>query len=310
MWPPPPRPRPRQGVPTLTRILILGLILALIAGGLSLLVIMTNGQYTGSLKTTRGFSTNATARSEIQSEATRVSALVQTAVPLATAQARIVASATAQEEPSATALAQAAQEQITASAQENMLTQDIAATPVVNDPLTDNSMNYGWDVGYSDNNATGCHFGDQGYEAQEALLHYVQPCFASATNFHDFVYQVTMTISAGSEGGIIFRANKDQGQYYLFRIDTNGDYALEVYNGNKYALLVSGNSSEIYAGIGVSNDLTVIAQKNQLTLFANNNYIASVSDKTLSSGQIGVAALNADLPATVDFSNAQVWTLS
>ena len=71
----------------------------------------------------------------------------------------------------------------------------------------------------------------------------------------------------------------------------------------------SGFSVAIATGTGQSNTLAVIANKSTLSLFANSTYIASMTDSALSSGQIGVVALDFTLPTDVEFSNAQIWTL-
>lgn len=71
----------------------------------------------------------------------------------------------------------------------------------------------------------------------------------------------------------------------------------------------SGFSIAIATGTGQSNTLAVIANKSTLALFANSTYIASVTDATLTAGQIGIVALDFTLPTDVEFSNAQVWTL-
>lgn len=310
-WPPPPRPRPPQGPSKAVRVLTITLATLLVASGLGFVIYTATNQYGQALGFQRDLNVNATVQSEIKSQATAASAMQATAQPLATLQAQIIASATAQDQPTATA--QAADDQATATATTlgAMLTQDTSGTPTLLDPLSDNTLKNQWDVGYADNNATGCNFVSGSYKVQEALRGNLRPCFADATNFSNFVYQVSMTISSGGEGGIIFRGNKANGQYYLFRIDVSGAYALDLYNGaSKYTLLKSGVNPAILSGAGQSNELTVIADKGTLDLFVNQSYVDSVSDTTLSAGQIGVAVINTSLPATVTFSNAEVWKLS
>lgn len=309
-WPPPPRPRPRQGPPRAVKILVGVLAGLLVAGGLGFVIYTTNDQYGQALVASRGLNANATVRSELQRQATVVSSLAQTAQPLATAQARIVASATAQALPTVTAQAQSDQATVTATTMEAQLTQDTSGTPDLDDPLTDNSLGNQWDTIYADNNASGCNFINSEYEVQEVRQDFLQTCFADATNFSQFVYQVTLTINSGSEGGLIFRANQSRSQYYLFRIDVNGTYALDLYNGSSYTLLTSGTSDAIETGTGESNDLVVIADQSAISLFVNENYIDGVTSHTLTSGEIGVAAVDTNLPAAVDFSNAEVWKLS
>jgi hypothetical protein len=310
LWPPPPRPRASQGSSKTVKIVSIALILLLIVGGLSFVIYATVNQYGFALRSSRVLNTNATVQSEEKNLATLVSSLAQTAQPLATAQAQLIASATPQENPSATA----ASDQATATATviNTMLTHDTSGKPTLDDPLSDNTLHHQWDQGYTDNNATGCNFINSSYEVKEVRQGFLQPCFANATNFSNFVYQVTMTIKAGNQGGLIFRANKAKGQYYLFRMDIKGNYMLEVYNVSKppYTRLLRGNNAAIATGTGVSNTLTVIANRSNLYLFVNKTYIDRVSDKTLSEGQIGVVAINTSLPVTADFTNAQVWKLA
>jgi hypothetical protein len=309
-WPPPPRLRPRQGPSKAISILTITLILLLVAGGLGFMIYAATNQYGSALGAARTLNVNSTVLSEIKSQATVDSSLAQTAQPLATAQAQIIASATAQDLPTVTAQAEGDQATATATALGDMLTQDTAGSPDLLDPLSDNSLNYQWDTGYADNNATGCNFVNSDYEVQESRQGFLQPCFADATSFSRFVYQVTMTINAGNEGGIIFRGNKANGKYYVFRIDINGFYALDLYSGNTYTLLTSGVSTAISTGTGLSNDLTVVADTNNLYLFVNETYVDGVSNNTLSVGQIGMAAIDTGLPVTVDFTNAEVWKLT
>lgn len=307
IWPPPPRPLPRQQPAKMIRILTLIVAVLLVVSGLSAIIASATNQYGLAVGLQRRLNTNATVRSQVASQATQVSALDATAQTLATTQAGIYASATAQDQSTAIV-----QEQATATATifGGQLTQATSGTPVLNDPLSDNSLNNLWDEVSTVNQDTSCHFNGSAYEAQEGRQGFILPCFANATNFTNFVYQVSMTIVSGDQGGIIFCADKNKKQYYLFRIDTNGGYALELYANNQYALLTQGTNSTIATGAGSSNTLTVLVNKGTLALFVNSVYVGSASDTTLSSGQIGVVAIDRDLPTTVDFSNAEVWNVS
>lgn len=304
-WPPPPRNVRRQTLPAGMVILITLLALILIVSGLGFIIYTTTVQYSSNLHT------QATA--EAQSTATTLEqtrqVLQATANTLSTAQANIDATATAQEVETATTIAGVDQVTATASALQDMLTQDTSGTPALNDTLSDNSSHNGWDKGINSAGNTGCEFKAGAYHASEAQLGYLQPCMAETTNFSNFVYQVQMTIDAGSEGGIVFRANAPQGQYYLFRIGIDGSYTLEAYNNNKVKTLSSGISLAIVTGVSQSNNIAVIANKSSIYLYANQQFIASVADSTFQSGQIGVVALDYSTPTEVEFSNAQVWRL-
>lgn len=309
-WPPPPRPRPSQGAPKAVKILAIVLAVMLIAGGLGFLIYATTSQYDQALKGQKSFFATATVHGRMSSQATATSEQRATAAPLQTADAQIYATATAQAQPTATAQAQGVQSTATAQAMVDELTKDTGGTTALNDPLSDNSQDHQWDEGRIDNNNTGCNFVDGSYQVQEALQGFLRPCFAEATNYSNFVYQVSMTLSSNCEGGLILRGDPASGKYYLFLLATNGSYTFALYNGgSSYTLLASGNSSAILTGLDQPNSLAIIARQGVFELFVNQTYIASAIDGRLSAGKIGVAAYNASLPATVTFSDAEVWTL-
>lgn len=306
VWPPPPRPRARQSSPGIVGIVLIVIALLLIVSGLGFIVFTTSAQYSKTLHT----QATAQARLTARANATRL-ALTQQATnqALATQQANIYASATALVGSTATAEGSSADATATAGAAENLLTQDTNGTPVFNDALSDNSGNNGWDTNINTQGNTGCQFNNGAYHALEAMRGYLQPCFAESSKFSNFAYEVSLIIDQGDQGGIIFRSNTTKSQYYLFRVGTDGSYTLERYTSNQVITLSSGFSVAIATGTGQSNTLAVIANKSTLSLFANSTYIASVTDSTLSSGQIGVVALDFTLPTDVEFSNAQIWTL-
>lgn len=308
VWPPPPRPRGRSSSPGTVSIVLITLALLLIVSGLGFIIFSTSAQYNTSLHTQATAEARLTARANA-ANATRL-ALTQQATnqALATQQASIYATATALAGSTATAQGSSADATATAGAAENLLNQDTSGTPVFNDALSDTSGNNGWDTNINTQGNTGCQFNNGAYHALEAMPGYLQPCIAESSNFSNFAYEVSLIIDQGDQGGIIFRANTAKSQYYLFRIGTDGSYTLERYANNQVVTLSSGFSVAIATGTGQSNALAVIADKSTLSLFANSTYIASVTDDTYTSGQIGVVALDFSLPTDVEFSNAQVWT--
>jgi hypothetical protein len=56
--------------------------------------------------------------------------------------------------------------------------------------------------------------------------------------------------------------------------------------------------------------LAVVAYKGTFYLFDNQQLLTSVSDNTLISGKIGVAAIDYTAPTEAEFSNAQVWNVA
>ena len=296
--------------------LLLGaMALLLIGGSLGLIVYYASAQYSKTLSANAAAEAQLTAQARARAQSTeQANALSATATGqvLATAQAGIEASATAQVEATASAIAATDLATATVTALESMYTQATSGTPALDDPLSDNTGNHKWDEGKGQTVNTGCAFTGGAYQASESQLGYFQPCFAEATHFSNFAYQVQMTITNGNlaQGGVLFRANSIAGQYYLFRIGIDGSYALELYNNSQFTMLSSGFSSQITIGLNQSNELDVLANKNTLYLYVNKGFVASVTDTTLSSGQIGVVAIDNGTPIVAQFTNARVWNVS
>ncbi len=287
-------------------IAVILLAVALISSGLGLAVYATTVQYRASLHS----AASAVARLTAQAQATTQAQLQGTANAYATANSNIYATATVQAGATATSVAQTGDLTATVTALGSVLSQATSGTPVLDDPLSDNTGNNKWDV-TSGSVASGCVFIKSSYQAIEARKGFFQACQAQATNFSNFAYQVQMTILRGGQGGIIFRANTVTGSFYLLRIDTSGFYALDLYHNNTLAsTMVSGYSTAIRGASQQVNTLAVIAYKGTFYLFDNASFITSASDDSLSSGKIGVAALDYLLPTTAQFSTAQVWNVT
>ncbi|HEY3994282.1 MAG TPA: hypothetical protein VGM01_15540 [Ktedonobacteraceae bacterium] len=302
-WPPPPRLRPSQGPPKWAKILAGSLATLLVFSGLGLLIYSTTDQYTQTLNAPRTHAT-ATVQAALHATATGIRQVQQTAVPLQTANAQVFATATTQAGPAATATAALAQGTQTSQEMAALLSRATEGTPTLDDPLSNNSQGNTWDVGYTDNNNSGCNFVNSSYQVLEAIQTMIRPCFADATKFGNFAYQVSLTFNSNCSGGIILRGDKNTGQYYLFLINANGSYSFEVYTSIQHFTLASGSSTA-----GQANTLAVVADQGVFDLFINQRYVAEAIDGELSSGQVGVAVENTSVPASVNFSNAKAWKI-
>lgn len=287
-------------------ILIVVMALILISSGLGFIVYAATAQYRGSLHSQATAFAQATGRTQATIQAQEQG----TASYFATANANIYASATAQNGATATLTAQSGSVTATATTFATLLAQISTGTPVLNDPLVDNSMGNQWDT-TSNTIASACIFNGTDYVIDENLPGYMRPCLAEATNYSNFAYQATIVIDNGNEAGLIFCASRAKASYYLFRFDVNGDYFLDLYSGGKGTTLLSGSNPTVIApGLSQSNTLAVIAFKGTIYLFANQAFLASVQDKTLTTGAIGLAALDTRTPMKAEFTNAEVWTFS
>ncbi len=306
-WPPiEPQFRRRETTPPGILILMGVIALILIISGLGFIIFATTTQYQ---KSERIQATNY-ARATIFAQGTVRGQAQATANVFATANASIYASATATNGVSVTQTATIDNVAATATAYNDTFTQDTSGSATLSDPLSDNSNNNNWDT-TNGAKASGCAFNNGTYHVIERQKGYLQPCLATSTSFSDFAYEVQMTVDTGTQGGIIFRANGSQSSFYLFRIGVDGSYFLDLYqNATTASTLSNGYSAAITPGLGQQNTIGVIAVQNTLDLYVNQQYVASVTDSTLSSGEIGVASYDSSVPTEIEFSNAQVWDLS
>lgn len=300
---PPPQPQPvlpnaparRRGPSPLIITLVIVLALVLIGGG-SLLayatVIQPNQIHT-------------------QATATAVSQLTSTAQTNATANAQTTGTAVAQANATATVIAQGTQQAAaTATALQNTYTSATSGAPILNDPLTQQDNN-NWEID-SKNGGGGCAFTGGAYHATMPQAGFFASCYAQSSNFSNFALQVQMNIVTGDRGGVIFRADSVNYKLYLFRIAQDGSYNLFLYvdnNGSHARSLLQGNSPLIHTGRNQNNTLTVIARDASIYFYVNQQYLASISDNTYSSGEIGVFGDDQSNPTDVAFTNLKVWTL-
>jgi eukaryotic-like serine/threonine-protein kinase len=213
----------------------------------------------------------------------------------------------------------------TAGAQKNATATQIASNVnpyppytgslVLHDPLTDNSHGRQWQL-FSDS-ATGnsCHFGGGAYHVIDTP-HFQGACFATATDYSNFTYQVEMTfVRAGQSfdaGGIAIRGSGNN--YYFFEIFESGRYAFNACIGNDCNhTLAEGLTQGIPSfrtGLNQSNTIAIVANGNSFDLYVNGQHVAGpVSDpNSISShGMIGVYGVANDATTEVVYRNVKVW---
>lgn len=229
-----------------------------------------------------------------------------TANALATSQAQANATATAQA--SATAVAS-----VTATALQAILSQATSGNPALTDQLSAPNNN-NWDqLPASNSTASGsCAYTGGAYHSDMPTKGFFQPCYAQATTFSNFAFQVQMTITRGDEGGILFRADPANSKFYLFRISQSGAYDLFLYvdnQGTHAKNLLSNSTSLIKLGLNQNNIITVVARGGAIYFYINGQYLDSVSSNMFTSGKIGVFGESNTNSTDVAFSNAMVWQL-
>ncbi len=267
-------------------LLLVGLTLLVIASGVSLFSI----NHANQAATAANPNTNATAIASNTTDTTAASI----AAPTATAQVNATATAS-----------------LIAA---NPDPYGAGGTLALYDPLRDNTMGYRWDEG---NMGTGgdCKFTRSGYDVLQSEPNSFNDCFANATNFSNFAYEVQMTIIRGDAGGILFRGGSAiVGAFYYFTVSLDGYYEVFFCPPNSNScndLVTSTRSPAIKPGLNQVNLLAVVANGSTFTIYVNHHPITSFNDSTFRQGQIGVVASPLGTnghPTEVVFSNAKVWT--
>lgn len=269
--PPPQQPAPRRRSSARLFALIGLVVLVILAGIIAAIAIP--------LHNTQVANDNATATAHTQST---------TVARTATSVALTNATATAQTVATATAIAS---------------TYPFSATAKLDDPLSDNSHGSKWQ---SNSN---CTFTNGAYHAKEPNANTYYTCAATNTNFSDFTYQVTMQIAKGDFAGVTFRGDDANSKYYSFIFAQDGSYILFLYtSGTHPKTLKSGTASQFNTGAGQSNDIGVVARGSSISMYVNKQEIATVTDSTYSSGQIGTVVYNTGNAVEAVYSNVKVWT--
>jgi len=274
----PPTP-PRKG----------GGLRTIILASLALLVIL------GAAATFFIVRTNQIANANATATATALTARTATARTTATAGA-VAAQATGTALVNATATAGAGTIQDGAYA---------TGTVALTDPLKDNKNGNQWQED------TNCSFNQDVYEVKESHQNTFVTCFAQGTNFSNFSYRALMTVVSGDCSGIAFRGNANSNKQYYFEVCQSGTYDLLLFDGStdKY-LIRPTSSSSIKSGVGKINIVAVTANNDTIQLYANGVLLNTAQDATLTSGSIGVVAINRTSASTdAIFAGAKVWTM-
>lgn len=204
-----------------------------------------------------------------------------------------------------------AQPQVQANAAiwQNTYTRVTSQKPFFSDPLSQNTN--GWDNAAAKTRS--CLFADGAYHASSLTPYALALCGSSKLpdNLSNIGYQVQMNILRGDEGGLIFRLSlpsSTQVRTYVFSVNRHGTYDLWVINGH-FKTLLYRSSKAIHTGLNKPNLLCVIAQRSQIALYINKQYVASVVDTSATTGTLGLFARG--LPSTTDvaFSKLAVWRL-
>ncbi|HLG77930.1 MAG TPA: hypothetical protein VKX46_16060, partial [Ktedonobacteraceae bacterium] len=222
----------------------------------------------------------------------------------------------------ATATAQA-RVNATATATDNLKRNPYTSTGVLvmNDSLNNDQSTY-WHSSTNQVTGAACQFGQGGYHVV-APTNIPSTCLATNIDEKNFTYEVQMTfLKIGTQysmGGIIFRGNQADNQYYRFGLYASGRYSLDIcsvsddactilVDGRSLAPIPSFNHGADY--INQVNTVAIVANENTFTIYVNNQqaFAPFTDSATPFSGTVGVFANGGkDATTEVVFSNARLW---
>lgn len=162
-------------------------------------------------------------------------------------------------------------------------------------------------VGDSETREYGCDLGEY------YMLHKVATTRYSFydVQYDDAVIQATGYVNKGSgkyEYGIVFRANTDGTEYYVFTVTNDGRYNVAYYKDQGYTDLIPYTGSDVVKNADGFNIFKVVMRGDQFDFYLNDQYLNSVTDSTIPSGVVGLFFYNAEPDTEVGFDELTVWT--
>lgn len=137
---------------------------------------------------------------------------------------------------------------------------------------------------------------------------------SAGLNFSNGVYEVEATPVSGpldNGYGLLFRANPESGNFYLFKVSADGYVWIGRYqDGTEATTIVSSHwfeSSAVQTGLNVTNHLRVVAEAGNMIFYVNEQEVGRVTDTTFNSGDVGVLVQTlGGGGVTVEFDNLSV----
>jgi len=117
-------------------------------------------------------------------------------------------------------------------------------------------------------------------------------------NFDDFALQVDAQQIAGDKDnayGVLFRY-VDGDNFYRFALSGDSYFSLFKQEQGEWIKVVDWRESVYINPIGEMNHLKVVCQGNQITLYANDRELTSVTDDSFEQGDVGMFAVAYDVP--------------
>jgi hypothetical protein len=162
------------------------------------------------------------------------------------------------------------------------------------DPVFEDDLESGANWSLYSNDQVEFTLGDGVLEMKALKADFTDWWTLAGPEVQDFYVEITGGLKACAgrdEFGLVVRSSKpgDAWVGYLFAITCDGRYQLRIWDGEAVTKLTPLTTSEfIHAGSNQENVLGLKAEGDALTLYANGNELATVTDGTYENGLVGV----------------------
>jgi len=133
---------------------------------------------------------------------------------------------------------------------------------------------------------------------------------SEAGQFGDFALGVDARLVSGTEQagyGLVFRRQKsDSDSFYSFMVSPGGYYLVQVRLNGLWTTLQAKTESAFIEQGNSKNHLEVICKGSQIALAVNGHSLATITDNSLTSGDVGIIVATPDPNADIRFDNISV----
>ncbi len=148
------------------------------------------------------------------------------------------------------------------------------------------------DGGWIDD-GTQCSFSEQGYRVRTYLAHTDAWCYTNGQKFADSAISVQTQLLKGDFCGVVFRLDPNRKSFYVFEINSYGQYRLQRALGrdptNWLTLIDWTEDSSIHPGYGQANTVLVLATETHFRFYINQQLVVSTyTDTAYRTGFIGL----------------------
>jgi eukaryotic-like serine/threonine-protein kinase len=182
-------------------------------------------------------------------------------------------------------------------------------SPFINDPLNNKGKSTWESVKAS---TRSCTFSSGAYHVQVSGKSVYTSCLARNNTFHNFAYEVEMSIVKGDDAGIVFRSDANWSNFYAFETSSSGSNAVGTLIRYRKDRAKDLQGTVFPVNLQASNLFTVVAYEHIFYFYLNKKILMRFQDNdgALEMGTVGMYVLTAKSTVTeAAFRNAKIWKL-